>query len=46
MNRGVGDEDMTGFEPEARAFYNLESLWGDAPRVDVPEPVAQAQEQS
>jgi len=28
------------FEPEARGFYNLEGLWGDAVRVDVPEPVA------
>jgi len=25
------------FEPEARKFYNLERLWGDAPRVELPE---------
>lgn len=25
------------FHPEARAFYQLENLWGDAPRWDVPE---------
>ncbi|MEA3400092.1 MAG: ribosome silencing factor [Armatimonadota bacterium] len=24
------------FEPEARRFYNLEGLWGDAARVEVP----------
>jgi len=23
------------FHPEARAFYQLEDLWGDAPRLDV-----------
>ena len=23
------------FHPEARAFYQLESLWGDAPRIDL-----------
>jgi len=26
------------FEPNARAHYDLEMLWGDAPRVDVPPP--------
>jgi len=26
------------FEPNARAHYDLEMLWGDAPRVDVPAP--------
>jgi len=25
------------FEPEARKFYNLERLWGDAPRVELSE---------
>ncbi len=24
------------FEPDARGFYNLEGLWGDAARVEVP----------
>lgn len=24
------------FHPEARAFYQLENLWGDAPRWDAP----------
>ncbi|MGC9317092.1 MAG: ribosome silencing factor [Armatimonadota bacterium] len=24
------------FEPQARRFYNLEGLWGDAARVEVP----------
>ncbi|HET9949700.1 MAG TPA: ribosome silencing factor [Longimicrobiales bacterium] len=26
------------FHPQARAFYQLESLWGDAARWDAPEP--------
>ncbi len=26
------------FEPNARAHYDLEMMWGDAPRVDVPRP--------
>ena len=25
------------FEPQARSFYDLEHLWGDAPRVELPE---------
>lgn len=25
------------FHPQARAFYQLENLWGDAPRWDTPE---------
>ncbi len=25
------------FHPQARSFYQLENLWGDAPRWDVPE---------
>jgi ribosome-associated protein len=24
------------FDPDKRAFYGLERLWGDAPRIDVP----------
>lgn len=24
------------FEPDARGFYNLEGLWGDAARIEVP----------
>ncbi len=30
------------FEPNARAHYDLEMLWGDAPRLDVPDPPAGA----
>lgn len=26
------------FEPNARAFYDLETMWLDAPRIDPPEP--------
>lgn len=26
------------FHPQARGFYQLENLWGDAPRWDAPEP--------
>ena len=26
------------FSPEARAFYSLERLWGNAKRIEVPEP--------
>ena len=27
------------FSPDARAFYALERLWGNAKRIEVPEPV-------
>jgi ribosome-associated protein len=27
------------FKPEEREFYRLEKLWGDAPRLDLPESV-------
>jgi ribosome-associated protein len=26
------------FHPQSRAFYQLENLWGDAPRWDAPQP--------
>jgi ribosomal silencing factor RsfS len=26
------------FSPDARAFYALERLWGNAKRIEVPEP--------
>ena len=26
------------FHPQARTFYQLENLWGDAPRWEAPEP--------
>ncbi len=29
------------FEPHAREFYNLEGLWGDAPRLEIPEEQAE-----
>ena len=28
------------FSPESRAFYALERLWGNADRIDVPEPAS------
>ena len=30
------------FEPNARAHHDLEMLWGDAPRIDVPRPEPKA----
>jgi ribosome-associated protein len=32
------------YEP-VREFYDLEGLWGDAPRIDLPEPYAKLAEQ-
>lgn len=37
-----GDVVVHIFQPQARAFYNLEGLWGDARRLEVPEPAAAA----
>jgi len=37
-----GDVVVHIFEPAAREFYNLEGLWGDAPRVPVPEAAVQS----
>ncbi|HUI02936.1 MAG TPA: ribosome silencing factor [Acidimicrobiales bacterium] len=37
-----GDFLVHVFQHDARAYYNLERLWGDAPRVPVPGPVAEA----
>jgi len=31
-----GDLVVHVFQPEERAFYRLETLWGDAPRLDLP----------
>ena len=31
-----GDFLVHVFDPDARAYYDLEHLWGDAPRVGVP----------
>jgi len=30
------------FSPEARKFYDLEGLWGDAPRIELPELAAES----
>lgn len=30
------------FNPETRAFYALERLWGSAERIDIPEPIPPA----
>ena len=35
-----GDLVVHVFQPEEREFYRLERLWGDAPRVELPEDVA------
>ncbi len=31
-----GDIIVHIFEPETREFYDLDGLWGDAPRLDIP----------
>jgi len=35
-----GDLVVHVFQPEERAFYRLENLWSDAPRLTLPESVA------
>jgi len=35
----LGDVVVHVFDPEARAYYDLESLWADAPRVPVAPPL-------
>jgi ribosome-associated protein len=32
----LGDVVLHVFDPDARAYYDLESLWADAPRVPLP----------
>jgi len=34
-----GDLVIHVFQPEERGFYRLEKLWGDAPRLELPESV-------
>lgn len=34
-----GDLVVHVFQPEERAFYRLENLWNDAPRLELPEDV-------
>ena len=38
-----GDLVVHVFQPEERAFYRLEKLWSDAPRLELPASVAPAQ---
>ena len=35
-----GDVVVHLFDPPARAFYRLEDLWADAPRLEIPRPSA------
>jgi ribosome-associated protein len=35
----LGDVVVHVFDPDARAYYDLESLWADAPRVPLQAPV-------
>ena len=34
------DAVVHAFVPEVRDFYRLEQLWGEVPRLDLPQPVA------
>jgi ribosome-associated protein len=36
------DAVVHAFIPEVRDFYRLEQLWGEVPRLELPEPVASA----
>jgi ribosome-associated protein len=38
----LGDVVVHVFEPEARTYYDLESLWADAPRVAIGKKTARA----